>query len=128
MPHLIFRSWLYGGYRATMEAAPTSGERRFQLPPYDARRAIRTGLRFITEGADSLLLEPALFCSDVLAELRRETQACLLPFSVSGEYTHLPPEALYEEYLTLRRAGASQVITYAAADLAEVLADQGKRH
>ncbi|MDX6429900.1 MAG: hydroxymethylbilane synthase [Streptosporangiaceae bacterium] len=126
MPHLIFRSELYANYRATMQAAPASGTRRFQLPQNDDARAIRTGLRFLREGANSVLLEPALFSADVLATLSTETDAPLLPFSVSGECSTLDLKLLNEEYVTLLRAGASQIITYAAVELAETLTDQGR--
>jgi len=126
MPHLIFRSELYANYRATMQAAPASGTRRFHLPQDDYTRAIETGLRFLREGANSLLLEPALFSADVLAALRTQTDAPLLPFSVSGECSALNVKILTEEYLTLLRAGATQIITYAAVELAQNFTGQEK--
>jgi len=66
MPHLIFDSRLYDAYRQTMDAAPASGERRvFQIDPARPETAVRASLGFVDEGADMLLLEPALFCGDV---------------------------------------------------------------
>ncbi|HWR48868.1 MAG TPA: hypothetical protein VN327_14850, partial [Pseudonocardiaceae bacterium] len=62
MPHLIFDSRLYDAYRQTMDAAPASGERRvFQIDPARPQTAVRASLGFVDEGADMLLLEPALF-------------------------------------------------------------------
>lgn len=121
MPHLIITSSLYAGYREAMNAAPASGQRAFQLPPAAAARAIRMGLRMLATGADALLLEPALFCADILTGLRAATAAALLPFSVSGEYLNLSSEILVEEYTMLRRAGATQIITYAADTLSNDL-------
>ncbi|GLZ15900.1 delta-aminolevulinic acid dehydratase [Actinomadura sp. NBRC 104425] len=118
MTHLILASGLYDVYRMTMNAAPASGGRLLQISPDRAGRAVSMGLRMLQEGAGSLLLEPALFCTDILIALRARTAAPLLPFSVSGEYLSLAPDVLAEEYTMLRRAGATQIITYAATDLA----------
>jgi porphobilinogen synthase len=126
MPHLIFDSKLYDGYRRTMDAVPASGERRvFQVDPQRPTRAVQTSMDFIEEGADMLLLEPALFCVDVLIELKRICAVPLAPFSVSGEYTRLTCDGdhrlLCELFTMLKRAGSDQIITYAAADLARTL-------
>ncbi|MBC6468043.1 hypothetical protein [Actinomadura alba] len=127
MPHLIFDSRLYDGYRRTMDAIPASGERRvFQVDPQRPTRAVRTSLEFIEEGADMLLLEPALFCADVLVALKRICAVPLAPFSVSGEYTRLmgadgDHRLLFELFTMLKRAGSDHIITYAAAELARTL-------
>lgn len=71
MPHLIFDSALYEGYRATMRATPVSGAHRpFQISPRRPETAVDTGLAFVGEGADMLLLEPGMLSVDVLATLR----------------------------------------------------------
>lgn len=127
MPHLIFDSKLYDGYRRTMDAVPASGEHRaFQVDPRRPTRAVQTSLEFIDEGADMLLLEPALFCADVLIALKRICDVPLAPFSVSGEYTRLTcadgdQRLLCELFTMLKRAGSDQIITYAAAELARTL-------
>lgn len=127
MPHLIFDSALYEGYRATMGAAPVSGSRAFQIIPRQAEQAIRTGLDYIGEGADMLLLEPALFAVDLLVRLKAATPVPLVPFSVSGEYLRLTSQAedgtresrlLSEAFTMLKRAGAERIVTYGAMDLA----------
>ncbi|MGH3765300.1 MAG: hypothetical protein ACRDTX_09145 [Pseudonocardiaceae bacterium] len=123
MPHLIFDSRLYDAYRQTMDAIPTSGERRvFQIDPAQPETALRASLGFVDEGADMLLLEPALFCADVLTALKQACQVPIAPFSVSGEYLKLRSEGdsplLVELFTMLKRSGADQIITYAAADIA----------
>jgi porphobilinogen synthase len=127
MPHLIFDSRLYEEYRTAMRAVPASGRRAFHADPARPGPAVDAGLAFIAEGATSLLLEPALFCTDVLIALAGRTDIPLTPFSVSGEYTLLGSRGrgyplLAELFTMLRRCGASQVITYAATGLARALA------
>ncbi|WP_078841648.1 hypothetical protein [Streptomyces acidiscabies] len=134
MPHVIFWSTLYDGFRRTMGATPKAGtDREFQISPGKPEQFIDTSLDCLHDGADMLLLEPALFCADVLAELKRRTLAPLFPFSVSGEYTDLTHvdartgerdvRRLVELFTMLRRAGAEACITYAALDIARHLND-----
>lgn len=133
MPHLIFDSALYEDYRATMRAVPASGARRpFQISPRSPETAVDTGLAFLGEGADMLLLEPGMLSVDILTALKRRTTAPLMPFSVSGEYTRLALldpftgqrdfRPLLEVFTMLKRAGAERIITYAALDLARLRA------
>lgn len=129
MPHLIFDSRLYDGYRKAMDAVPASGDTRpFQVSPTRPASAVDTGLAFTAEGAGMLLLEPALFSTDILIALKAACPAVpLAPFSVSGEYTRLAPadgrdwRLMTELFLMLKRVGASQIITYAADGLATAL-------
>jgi porphobilinogen synthase len=135
MPHVIFSSCLYGGYRQTMRTAPRRMNRQaFQVHPSRPEQAIDLARRFRSEGADMLLLEPAMFGLDILVRLRAILDCPLVPFSVSGEYAMLTgslpsgvPDALdvLLEFLTsLKRAGADLVITYAAKDIARALKEQ----
>ncbi|MEV8287850.1 hypothetical protein [Streptomyces niveus] len=132
MPHVIFWSSLYDGFRLTMGATPKAGlNREFQINPGRADQFVDTALRMEAAGADMILLEPAQFTADVLATLRGVTRAPLFPFSVSGEYTsmtRLEPETgkrdvrlLVELFTMLKRAGASGSVTYAALDIARQL-------
>jgi porphobilinogen synthase len=132
MPHVIFWSSLYDGFRLTMGATPKAGtDREFQINPGRADQFIDTALRMEADGADMLLLEPAMFTADVLATLRSVTRAPLFPFSVSGEYNALmqvdprtgKPDVrrLVELFTMLKRAGASTTVTYAALDIARLL-------
>jgi porphobilinogen synthase len=128
MPHLIFDSRLYDPYRRAMGAVPASGDARpFQENPARPRDAVGTGLAFVAEGAGMLLLEPAVFSTDILITLKNSCEVPLAPFSVSGEYARFAPadgrdwRLLAELFTMLKRAGASQIITYAAARLAKSL-------
>lgn len=125
MPHLIFDSRLHDSYRQTMDAVPKSGESRiFQIDPAQPEVAVRVSLDFVNEGADMLLLEPALFCADMLVTLKQACAVQLAPFSVSGEYLKLRSEGdrlLIELFTMLKRSGADQIITYTAADIAKRL-------
>jgi porphobilinogen synthase len=128
MPHLIFDSRLYNGYRKVMGAVPASGEARpFQAHPPRPGSAVEAGLGFVAERAGMLLLEPAVFSADVLIALRAACGVPLAPFSVSGEYAGFAPadgrdwRLMTKLFLMLKRAGARQIISYAAADLAAVL-------
>ncbi len=132
MPHVIFWSSLYDGFRLTMGATPKAGtDREFQINPGKADQFVDTALRMEAAGADMILLEPAQFTADVLTTLREATRAPLFPFSVSGEYTSLTrvdPRSgrrdvrlLVELFTMLKRAGASGSVTYAALDIARQL-------
>ncbi|MGQ0773324.1 MAG: hypothetical protein ACT4NY_02725 [Pseudonocardiales bacterium] len=125
MPHLIFDSRLYDSYRQTMDAVPVSGESRvFQIDPARPKAAVKKFLEFVNEGADMVLLEPALFCADLLVALKQTCAVPIAPFSVSGEYLKLRSEGdrlLIELFTMLKRSGADQIITYAAADIARSL-------
>jgi porphobilinogen synthase len=132
MPHLIFTSQLYAGYRQAMNATPRSGNRAaFQLHPTQADQAIELGLRWLAEGADMLLLEPAMHTLDVLVRLRLETTAPLVPFSVSGEHMQLTRDGrlavseygnvLTEQLNVFKRSGAAMIVTYAAKEAARLL-------
>jgi porphobilinogen synthase len=126
MPHLIFDSRLYDTYRQSMDTAPTSGERRvFQIDPARPEAAMMESLLFVNEGADMLLLEPAPFCMDILIMLKQACPVTIAPFSVSGEYLRFQSvgdsRLLIELFTMLKRAGADQIITYAAADIARSL-------
>ncbi len=132
MPHVIFWSGLYEGFRRTMGAVPKAGtNREFQINPGRADQFIDSALHMEADGADMLLLEPAMFTADVLTTLRSMTRAPLFPFSVSGEYstlTHMDADTgqrdvrrLMELFTMLKRAGASASMTYAALDIARRL-------
>ncbi|OON75632.1 hypothetical protein [Streptomyces tsukubensis] len=131
MPHVIFASSLYAGYRATMRAVPASGSRPFQISPVRPEQAVSTGLDYLREGADMLLLEPALASVDTLVRLKAVAPSVpLVPFSVSGEYLRLAVAGedgkrdtgvLGEAYTMMARSGADGIITYGALDLARSL-------
>ncbi|MEU2431064.1 hypothetical protein ABZ611_16400 [Streptomyces sp. NPDC007861] len=130
MPHLIFESSLYEGYRVSMGATPRSGARAFQINPSRPEQAIHVAQQMVDEGADMILTEPALHTVDTLVHLKEKIPVPLVPFSVSGEYLRLTDrrddgerdmKGLVEAYTVLKRAGATRIITYGALEIAREL-------
>jgi porphobilinogen synthase len=127
-----YASAFYGPFRQAAEGAPRFGDRKcHQMDPANAREALREMALDIQEGADILMVKPALPYLDILWRVR---QACNLPvaaYNVSGEYAMLKAAALNGwidekrtvlELLTgIRRAGADLIITYHAKDAAQWL-------
>jgi porphobilinogen synthase len=128
-----FASAFYGPFREAADSAPAFGDRRaYQMDPANGDEALREALLDVEEGADVLMVKPALPYLDVI---RRVKDATLLPvaaYNVSGEYSmlkaaaaagYLDERAAVLEALTgVRRAGADIVITYHAKDVARWLA------
>ncbi|MFJ9429042.1 hypothetical protein ACIRQY_05185 [Streptomyces sp. NPDC101490] len=130
MPHLIFESSLYEGYRLSMEATPRSGARAFQINPGRPEKAVHMARAMVDEGADMILTEPALHTVDTVVHLKDKVPVPLVPFSVSGEYLRLSDvredgqrdlRGLVESYTVMKRAGAARIMTYAALDIARLL-------
>jgi porphobilinogen synthase len=124
-----FASAYYGPFRDAAESTPRFGDRRsYQMDPPNAREALREMQLDLEEGADALMVKPALHFLDVLAEARRRFDVPLAAYHVSGEYAmvHAAAErgwldgerAMAESVLAIKRAGADLVLTYAAKDLA----------
>jgi porphobilinogen synthase len=134
MPHLIVDSCLYRMYRRTMNADPAGGHRRaFHIDPSQPEQVLQQAQRFIDEGSDMLLLEPALPLLDVLSALRPRLACPITAFSVSGEYLLLRGasrtgignnvEVMIEFLGAIKRAGADAVLTYAAKEVARALVE-----
>ncbi|NNL65372.1 MAG: porphobilinogen synthase [Myxococcales bacterium] len=124
-----FASAYYGPFRDAAESTPAFGDRRsYQMDPANGREALREMRLDLEEGADALMVKPALPYLDVLAEARRAFDVPLAAYHVSGEYAmiqaaaergYLDGERAMEEALVaIRRAGADLVITYAAKEVA----------
>jgi len=129
-----FASSFYGPFRDAAQSAPGFGDRRaYQLPPGNRREAIRDALLDEAEGADWLMVKPAMAYLDVLAELRGATRLPLAAYQVSGEYAMLKHAAaagafserdvVLEAILCIRRAGADAVVTYYAEEVCKWLAE-----
>jgi porphobilinogen synthase len=127
-----FASAFYGPFRDAAGSAPAFGDRRsYQLDPANGREALRGALLDAGEGADMLMVKPALAYGDLIAALRRETRLPIAAYSVSGEYAMvragaeaglLDERAAVLEMLTsLARAGADTIVTYHALDAAKWL-------
>ncbi len=118
-----FASAYYGPFREAAGSAPGQGDRRgYQADPRDGRGAVRDALLDEEEGADMLMVKPALAYLDVIAHLRSATALPLACYNVSGEYSmaHAAAAAgladlqaiVLENLVAMRRAGADLIITY----------------
>jgi porphobilinogen synthase len=129
-----FASAFYGPFREAAGSAPAFGDRRaYQLDPANGEEAVREALLDVQEGADMVMVKPALAYGDVIASVKRATRLPVAAYNVSGEYAmvkagaaagYVDERATVLEILTsLRRAGAETIITYHAKDAAQWLAE-----
>jgi porphobilinogen synthase len=127
-----FASAFYGPFREAADSAPAFGDRRgYQMDPANGREAVREALLDVQEGADMVMVKPALAYGDLIHEVKRATSLPVAAYNVSGEYAmvkaaaaagYLDERATVLEILTsLRRAGADTIITYHAKDAARWL-------
>ncbi len=128
-----FASAFYGPFREAAECAPRFGDRTgYQMDPPNADEAIREVQADIAEGADIVMVKPALPYLDIIRRAKDETRFPLAAYNVSGEYAMLKAAALngwlderkavLEALTSIRRAGADLVLTYHAKDAAGWLA------
>ena len=128
-----FASAFYGPFREAAGSTPAFGDRRgYQMDPANGREAVRETLIDEQEGADIVMVKPALAYLDVVAAIRAATALPLCVYNVSGEYSmvkaaaqagYIDERAVVLETLTaFARAGADMIITYHAADAARWLA------
>jgi porphobilinogen synthase len=127
-----YASAYYGPFRAAVDSAPSYGDRRgYQMDPANVREAIREVALDVDEGADIVMVKPALPYLDVIAEVRREFDLPVAAYNVSGEYAMLRAaaekkwidyeNAVIETLLSIRRAGADLILTYHAKEAAALL-------
>jgi porphobilinogen synthase len=127
-----FASAYYGPFREAAESTPAFGDRRsYQMDPPNRREALREMRLDLEEGADVLMVKPALPYLDVLVEARRTFDVPLAAFHVSGEYAMIQAaaergwldgeRAMQEALVAIKRAGADWILTYAARQIAERL-------
>jgi porphobilinogen synthase len=130
-----FASAFYGPFRDAADSAPAFGDRRgYQMDPANGGEAVREALLDVREGADMVMVKPALAYGDLIREVKRATGLPVAAYNVSGEYAmvkaaaaagYLEERATVLEILTsLRRAGADTIISYHAKDAARWLAEQ----
>jgi porphobilinogen synthase len=128
-----YASGYYGPFRDAAGSTPTFGDRKqYQMDPANVREAIQEARLDEAEGADMLMVKPALAYLDVLATVRRETTLPLVAYSVSGEYAMIRAAGMngwiderrvvLETLLSMHRAGADAIITYHAEAAAKWLA------
>jgi porphobilinogen synthase len=127
-----YASAFYGPFREAAESAPAFGDRRgYQLDPANVREALRECELDLAEGADVLMVKPALPNLDVIRAVREEFDAPLAAYNVSGEYAMVKAsaargwlderQAALESLTAIKRAGADIVISYWAKELADWL-------
>jgi porphobilinogen synthase len=124
-----FASAFYGPFREAADSAPAFGDRRaYQMDPANSREAVREALLDVEEGADAVMVKPALPYLDVIRAVREAVRLPVAAYNVSGEYAMLKAAAangwlderaaVLEALTGIRRAGADLVITYHAKDAA----------
>src|SRR5205807_1616400 len=127
-----YASGFYGPFREAAESAPQFGDRRsYQMDPANADEALREVAMDIQEGADMVMVKPALAYLDILHRVKTEFGYPTAAYAVSGEYSMIKAAAAngwideravtLESLLAMRRAGADILITYAAVDVARWL-------
>jgi porphobilinogen synthase len=127
-----FASAFYGPFREAADSAPAFGDRRsYQMDPANGTEAVREARLDVDEGADILMVKPALPYLDLIRRIKDDTDMPLAAYNVSGEYSmikaaaaagYLDERAAVLEALTgIRRAGADLIITYHAKDVARWL-------
>jgi len=127
-----YESAFYGPFRDAADGAPAFGDRRhYQMDPGNRREARREVARDVEQGADALMVKPALPYLDVVRDVREEFDHPVAAYNVSGEYAMIHAaaengwldleEAALESLLSIKRAGADLVLTYFAEDVADAL-------
>lgn len=127
-----YASSFYGPFRDAADCAPQFGDRRsYQMDPANSREALREATLDVDEGADILMVKPAVAYLDIIAQLREEFDLPIAAYHVSGEYAMIKAAAekgwidgekvMQETLLSIKRAGADIIITYFAKDMAKIL-------
>ena len=126
-----FASNFYGPFRDAADSAPAFGDRKtYQMDPANFREAMLECAYDIEEGADMVMVKPALAYLDVIKGARDRFDVPIVAYNVSGEYSMikfaisqglLNEEAMYEAVMSIKRAGADIIITYFAKDLAKYI-------
>lgn len=119
-----YASSLYGPFRDTLGSKLLFGDKKnYQMNPANCREAVRQAMLDIEQGADMVMVKPALFYLDVIAQLRSKVHVPICAYHVSGEYAMVmaahaagwleAPKVFYEGLLSIKRAGADFIFTYA---------------
>lgn len=127
-----YASAFYGPFRDAADCAPQEGDRQgYQMDPANTREALREATLDVDEGADILMVKPAVAYLDIISRLRDEFDLPIAAYHVSGEYAMIkaagergwidPERVMAETLLSIHRAGADIIITYGAKDMARIL-------
>lgn len=128
-----YASSFYGPFREAAESAPRFGDRKtYQMDPANKREAIREARLDAKEGADVIMVKPALAYLDIIASVREAVKLPVAAYNVSGEYTMIKAAGqkgwidekavMMETLLSIKRAGADIIVTYFAKEAAKLLA------
>ena len=127
-----YASAFYGPFREAVDSAPSFGDRKtYQMDPANAREGLLKASYDELEGADILMVKPAMSYLDIVAHLRENFDVPIACYNVSGEYSMIKAAAskgwidgdavMTESLLSMKRAGANIIITYFAKDMARIL-------
>jgi len=130
-----YASGYFGPFRDAADCSPTFGDRAsYQMDPANRREAIREALLDVDEGADMLMVKPALAYMDIVREVKDATQLPMAVYNVSGEYAMVKAAAangwidekrvVLETMLGFKRAGADLILSYHALDVARWLSEE----
>jgi len=125
----------YGPFREAADSAPQFGDRRtYQMDPANAVEAIREATMDIEEGADIIMVKPALAYLDIINRIREEIDLPVAAYNVSGEYAMIKAaeqmgwldgkKVMLETLTAIKRAGADMILTYFAIDTAQILMEK----
>jgi porphobilinogen synthase len=125
----------YGPFRAAADSAPKFGDRRtYQMDPANALEAIREATMDVEEGADIIMVKPALAYLDIIHRVRQEFDLPVAAYNVSGEFSMIKaaeqmgwldgPRVMMETLTAIKRAGADMILTYFAMEAAKLLGEK----
>lgn len=132
-----YASAFYGPFREAVDSAPAFGDRRtYQMDPANSQEALREVELDIAEGADIVMVKPALSYLDIISRVKSKFQVPLAAYNVSGEYAMVKTAAekglidgeriMLEMLTSIKRAGADLIITYFAKEVSRFLASEGR--
>lgn len=127
-----YSSAFYGPFRQAAESAPQFGDRKtYQMDPANSNEAVREATMDIEEGADIIMVKPALSYLDIIYRLKEEIDLPIAAYNVSGEYSIMKAgemmgwvnasDLIMETLLSIKRAGADLILTYSSIDVAREL-------
>ncbi|WP_412521024.1 porphobilinogen synthase [Staphylococcus simulans] len=127
-----YASSFYGPFRDAAESAPSFGDRRtYQMDPANRREALLELESDLKEGADMMIVKPALSYLDIIRDVKERTNVPVIAYNVSGEYSMIKAAALQgwideernvmEQMVSMKRAGADMIITYFSKDICRYL-------
>jgi len=133
-----YASSFYGPFRDAADSAPQFGDRAsYQMDPANAREAVKEALIDVEEGADIIMVKPALPCLDIIHRVRTRVDLPVAAYNVSGEYAMVKAadqtgwiegeKVMMEMLLSIKRAGADVILTYFAKEAASALIEHAAR-